>query len=77
MHAFHQGEAGLSVLTSMGYGTPYITRKTQLLVVKYLIFKMVLMGILYNESSELVEILKDIEQIPQNFEIRRKRKILS
>lgn len=55
------GQAGLSVLTSMGYGTPFITQKEAITGGEIFNIKNHYNGVLYDSHDELKNIMKDIE----------------
>ena len=54
------GQAGLSVLTSMGNGTPFITKRSAITGGEIFNIKNKVNGITYLEDNELVDILLDI-----------------
>jgi glycosyltransferase involved in cell wall biosynthesis len=61
------GQAGLSVLTSMGYGTPFITQKEAITGGE--IFNIIdqYNGILYASHEELNDIMEDIEMNKEKY----------
>jgi len=61
------GQAGLTVLTSMGYGTPFITRKNAITGGEIFNIEHGVNGILYNNSEELKEIIVDIINNPGKY----------
>lgn len=61
------GQAGLSVLTSMGYGTPYITRKDSITGGEIFNIENGINGVLYNNDKDLVNVLKDISEAPGKY----------
>jgi len=54
------GQAGLTVLTSMGYGTPFITRRNVFTGGEIFNIENGVNGILYDRSEELEELIIDI-----------------
>lgn len=61
------GQAGLSVLTSMGYGTPYITMKEAITGGEIFNIHENDNGILYDSDDELKNIILDICRNPNKF----------
>ncbi len=67
------GQAGLSVLASMGYGTPFITKKDAITGGEIFNIKNGVNGIIYSNDKDLVDILKDISTNPSKYEMMGKR----
>ena len=61
------GQAGLSVLTSMGYGTPFITQNDAITGGEIFNITNGINGLLYSKSTELVTILHDIQNHPEKY----------
>lgn len=61
------GQAGLSVLTSFGYGVPFITHEDSITGGERLNIKHMNNGILMEEFSELTSIINDINTKPNCF----------
>lgn len=61
------GQAGLSVLTSMGYGTPYISKIDAITGGEIFNIKDKVNGVLYNKEDELINIIQDVEINPAKY----------
>lgn len=61
------GQAGLSVLTSFGYGVPFITQKDAITGGERLSIENNYNGILYENKKDLKQIILDITNNPQTF----------
>lgn len=61
------GQAGLSVLTSMGYGTPFVTQRDAITGGEIFNIDNGKTGVLYNESKELKDIILDISNCPSKY----------
>lgn len=69
------GQAGLSVLKSMGYGVPFITQKSAITGGEILNIENNVNGVLYNTDQELKDIILDItENSTKYLEMGRKAK---
>ena len=62
-------QAGLSVLKSLGYGVPFVTRSNAITGGELLNIKDGYNGILYNEYKELVDIILQIQKDPEKFKM--------
>jgi len=60
-------QAGLSVLKSMGYGTPFITMRNAITGGEMLNIKDGVNGVLYDKDSDLASILADISDNKQKY----------
>ncbi|MFK7813545.1 MAG: glycosyltransferase family 4 protein [Maribacter sp.] len=56
------GQSGLSVLKSMGYGVPYISKKNAITGGEIFNIENDISGVLYNDDTELTDIIIDIAQ---------------
>lgn len=54
------GQAGLSVLTSMGFGVPFVTKKSAITGGEIFNINHNVNGLIYNSDNELCDILRDI-----------------
>jgi glycosyltransferase involved in cell wall biosynthesis len=63
------GQAGLSILTSMGFGTPYICRSDAITGGEIFNLENSNTGVRYETKEDLVNTLYDITQNPQKYEI--------
>jgi len=61
------GQAGLSVLTSMGYGTPYISKIDAITGGEIYNIKDGVNGVIYNKEDELINIIQEIEINPAKY----------
>lgn len=61
------GQAGLSVLESMGYGVPFITGKDSITGGERLNIASGLNGVLFDNINQLHEIILDISRFPQKY----------
>jgi glycosyltransferase involved in cell wall biosynthesis len=61
------GQAGLSVLKSMGYAVPFITKKNAITGGEIFNIESGMSGILYEKDSELVDIILDIALSPSKY----------
>ena len=61
------GQAGLSVLKSMGYGVPYITKAKAITGGEIFNIENGISGVLYNNSSELKDIILDLMTNKQKY----------
>lgn len=61
------GQAGLSVLKSMGYGTPFITTRNAITGGERLNIEDGINGVLYHQDSDLEAILVDISENRQKY----------
>lgn len=60
-------QAGLSVLKSMGYGVPYVTRENAITGGERLNIIDKENGLLYNTQEELISIIEDAHKNPENY----------
>ncbi len=61
------GQAGLSVLKSMGYGVPFITKENAITGGEIFNIQHEVSGILYHEDKELTSIILDIAENPGKY----------
>lgn len=61
------GQAGLSVLTSMGYGTPFVTTRDAITGGEILNIENNRTGVLYEKPEELADILVDISNNSEKY----------